>query len=76
MKYLKHSNEYEALRGLFFHQWNVSFKGSIANFAYYADKLDRLGVPWSVQNAIANAARTRKTAFSRQFSQIINEVTS
>lgn len=55
----KGSPAYEALNGLYLHCYGVYHEGTMQDFGYYANKLDRLGVPMWVQNNVSAMAEMR-----------------
>lgn len=50
---------YELLNGLYLHCYAVNHEGATSDYDFYAERLDRLGVPFWVQNNVSALAELR-----------------
>ena len=74
----RYSNEYKALEGLFF--WckiasKVRADEIDKQFTLLAAELDKLNIPWRIQNAVAYAASKPENR-ERYFSDVLKEILS
>ena len=51
------------LSGFFLHCWNVFHNNEKAFWDFYADQLDRAGIPRNIQNLVAYAADKRDNGY-------------
>jgi hypothetical protein len=74
MTYQKYSPEYQALEGFFFQCWCAKWDNSEQlDHAYYAQTLDKIGIPWSLQNRISGRAYSDRNSGFMYFSTILSE---
>ena len=74
----KYSNEYKALEDLFF--WckiapKVRADEIYKQYTLIAAELDKLNIPWRIQNAVAYAANKPENR-ERYFSDVLKEILS
>jgi hypothetical protein len=51
----------DALKGLYAHCYHAKFDGGELNAPFWAEQLDRLEVPWFIQNLVADLAGKRES---------------
>lgn len=62
-KYVISWKQWSILKGFFTHCWSVCHEGVKSDYGFYAEQLDEAGVPWHVQNIVAELADHRENAF-------------
>jgi len=61
----------DILQGFFAHVAAVNFDNVKSDYAFYASRLDSAGIPWHVQNAIAESAESRQNVFGLYFKTVL-----
>jgi len=61
----------DILHGLFAHCASVHFDNTSPDYSFYADILDKAGVPWMVQNLVASAAENRNNVHGLYFKTVL-----
>ncbi len=56
-KFTMNSDQYQALNDFMIHVYHVNFNKEESYFKMWSDKLDRLDIPWAVQNLAAYCMR-------------------
>ena len=66
------SKQFDLLRGFYAHLYCVYHDGVKSDFGFYAEQLDSINVPWSVQNSVAVLAED-KASQSKYLSTLLAE---
>lgn len=61
----------DLLQGFYAHRAAVNFDNAKPDNAFYADILDKAGIPWIVQNIVAECAESRNNVYGLYFRTVL-----